>query len=117
MRSAGALEAELVAAQQMVSELRGELDGIIAEQEAKPPDDEHDVEGSSVGYERARLMALLAHAEGRLAELEAASGRLAAGSYGRCGRCGGLIGDERLAALPTTQRCLSCASARRPFRQ
>lgn len=118
MRSAAeALEAERVAVRQVVSDLRTEIEGIIAEQGAKPPDDEHDVEGSSVGYERARVMALLAHAEGRLADLEAASGRVVAGSYGHCDSCGGPIGDERLAALPTTQRCLSCASARLPFRR
>lgn len=115
MTAAQALQAEWLAAAQMVSELRGELGGIIAEQETNPPDDEHDVEGSSVGYERARVTALLGHAEGRAADLEAAAQRLAGGSYGRCERCGGPIGDDRLAALPTTQRCLTCASAHHRF--
>jgi DnaK suppressor protein len=98
----------------MVEELRLELVGIIAEQEANPPDDEHDVEGSSVGYERARVTALLADAEARVAELDEALGRVAAGSYGGCEVCGADIDDERLAALPTTRRCIGCALATSP---
>jgi RNA polymerase-binding transcription factor DksA len=104
------LAAEGAGAQRMVDDLRAELAGIIAEQEAKPPDDEHDVEGSSVGYERARVMALLADAEARLAEVDAAVERVGSPGYGRCEACGGPIGDDRLRALPTTRRCLSCAS-------
>ena len=104
-----ALRGEREAAQRLVAELRAEIDGIMAEQEANPPDDEHDVEGSSVAYERARVAALLAHAEGALAELDAAAERMASGSYGSCEGCGRPIGRERLAARPTTRRCVSCA--------
>jgi DnaK suppressor protein len=105
------LEAERAAARRLVEDLRAELHGIVAAQEATPPDDEHDVEGSSVGYERARVSALLVDAEGRLAEVSAAAQRLADGSYGRCEMCGGPTGEERLAALPTARRCVSCAAA------
>ena len=107
------LEAERVAARRLVDDLRAELRGIVAAQEANPPDDEHDVEGSSVGYERARVAALLVDAEARLTELVAAERRLAAGTYGCCEQCGGAIGEERLAALPTARRCVSCAAADR----
>lgn len=111
----GELAGELSAAQRLVQDLRAELAGILVEQEAHPPDDEHDVEGSSVGYERARVAALLGDAERRLAELEAVGERVAAGAYGSCDGCGGPIGVERLAALPATRRCITCASAgRRP---
>jgi DnaK suppressor protein len=104
------LAAERAEAQRMVDAVRAEMEGIIAEQRANPPDDEHDVEGSSVGYERARVSALLADAEARLAEVDAAVERMGALAYGRCEACGGAIGDERLCALATTRRCLSCAS-------
>lgn len=97
-------------AERLVDDLRAELDGIITAQEADPPDDEHDVEGSSVGFERARVTALLATAEANLAELRAADIRLLAGEYGRCEVCGSEIGVERLAAVPTTRRCLTCAA-------
>ena len=97
-------------AERLVLDLRTELDGIIAAQEADPPDDEHDVEGSSVGFERARVTALLVAAEASLAELRAADERLAAGEYGRCESCGSAIGEDRLAAMPTTRRCVACAA-------
>ena len=97
-------------AERLVLDLRSELDGIIAAQEADPPDDEHDVEGSSVGFERARVTALLASAEASLAELRAADERLAAGDDGRCESCGAAIGEDRLAAMPTTRRCVACAA-------
>jgi RNA polymerase-binding transcription factor DksA len=106
-----ALAAEREAASRLVDDLRTELAGIHAAQEADPPDDEHDVEGSSVGFERARVTALLARAEAHVVELAAAAERLAAGTAGRCEVCGGAIGDERLAALPATRRCVGCATA------
>ena len=105
------LEAERAALQRLVDDLRAELAGIVADQEANPPDDEHDVEGSSVGYERARVSALLADAERRLGELVVAARRVATGTYGSCEACGAPIGSERLAALPATRRCLPCAAA------
>lgn len=111
MTPSEALQDERAAARRLIDDLQTELAGILLEQEANPPDDEHDVEGSSVGYERARVTALLAHAEGRLTELEAAAGRIASGTYGSCARCGGPIGDDRLAAVPTTSMCLACASS------
>ncbi|HVF32335.1 MAG TPA: TraR/DksA C4-type zinc finger protein [Acidimicrobiales bacterium] len=98
-----------------MADLTAELDGIIAAQAADPPDDEHDVEGSSVGFERARVTALLEHATTRLAALDAAVARDAAGvAVGACEACGRPIGEERLAAIPEAVRCVSCARAERP---
>jgi RNA polymerase-binding transcription factor DksA len=99
-------------AERLVIDLRTELDGIIAVQAADPPDDEHDVEGASVGFERARVTALLVSAEAHLTELQAADERLARGDYGRCEVCGAEIGADRLAAVPTTRRCVTCAAPR-----
>lgn len=79
---------------------------------AEGPDDEHDAEGSTVGYERARVSALLARSRAAVAALEAASARVDDGSYGRCAGCGAPVGDERLAALPSTTRCVACAGGR-----
>lgn len=107
--AADALAAERAAGQRLVEDLQAELAGIIADQQANPPDDEHDVDGSSVGYERARVTAMLAHAEARLAEVEAAVPRTSAPSAGSCEVCGEAIGDDRLTALPATRRCVSCA--------
>ncbi len=72
-------------------------------------DDEHDVEGASIAFERAHVQGLLDRAEARAVTLLAAMERLATGDYGRCERCGAAIGAERLAARPDAPRCIVCA--------
>lgn len=43
-----------------------------------------------------------------LDEVEQSLARLDAGTYGRCGECGELIDDARLAELPTARTCGTC---------
>nr|MDQ2724224.1 TraR/DksA C4-type zinc finger protein [Actinomycetota bacterium] len=57
--------------------------------------------------------ALLARSQADIAALGLAIARLDGGTYGRCGHCGRAIGDERLAALPSTTTCVACAGGRR----
>lgn len=45
-----------------------------------------------------------------LAEIEAAQGRLAQGTFGECERCGTAIPVERLELRPWTRLCVRCAS-------
>ncbi len=45
----------------------------------------------------------------RIEALRAALQRLDEGRYGECVACGGEISAGRLAALPTSQRCIDCA--------
>lgn len=80
----------------------------IAEATAAGPDDEHDVEGPTVAYERARVGFLLDQAKGQLSAIDAALA--GGGRYGRCERCGGTIAQERLEALPATRYCVRCAA-------
>ena len=47
----------------------------------------------------------------RLAEIDAADARLAAGRYGLCEACGRPIGVPRLRALPAARLCLPCEEA------
>jgi RNA polymerase-binding transcription factor DksA len=56
---------------------------------------------------------MLRQAEERLVELDRAAARLQDGTYGRCERCGGEIGRERLDALVATTRCRDCAATTR----
>jgi RNA polymerase-binding transcription factor DksA len=51
-----------------------------------------------------------------LAELEAALGRVEAGTWGRCEACGGAIGRIRLRALPEARQCATCARGASPGR-
>ena len=43
--------------------------------------------------------------------IRTALGRLEAGTYRRCVKCGHVIGAARLAALPSATTCVACASA------
>ena len=45
-----------------------------------------------------------------IAQIRSALGRIAKGSYGICGRCGGEIAEARLDAIPWTPFCRSCAT-------
>lgn len=104
-----ALERARDDAGRLVQDLRAELAAIGESTEASP-DDEHDAEGSTVGYERARVGGLLERAERALTDIHAALERLDGGVYGTCAGCGRPIHPERLAALPTTTRCTHCAA-------
>lgn len=109
--------AELLAAEragtlQRLSGLERELAGIIESSDSANTDDEHDPEGATIAFERQHTAALLSDARQRLAQTDAAIARLAAGSYGRCERCGVSIGAARLAARPVTTTCITCASSR-----
>lgn len=61
----------------------------------------------------AELLAGVSHAEvardvEEIRDIEAATGRLASGSYGTCVGCGVAISPDRLQAYPTAKRCLTC---------
>jgi aminoglycoside 6'-N-acetyltransferase len=105
------LNRQLEDALALIGDLEEDLSA-IAESTAERPDDEHDAEGATVGFERARVSALLERTRRTADELSAALGRLAKGDFGRCEVCGSRIPPERLGALPTTCRCMDCASAR-----
>src|SRR5213592_4970609 len=78
--------------------LRRELAGVIAAQADVATDDEHDPEGATIAFERARLTALIEQSERSIDALDRALARIDAGSYGVCRICGAGIAPERLAA-------------------
>lgn len=95
--------------------LAAELRAVVEASDQANLDDEHDPEGATVGYERARVASLLEEARSRLVRLDEAGHRLQAGTYGRCDVCGRPIDVERLSAHPTAATCVGCApSAGRP---
>jgi DnaK suppressor protein len=98
----------------LVGALTIELNAIIDSVALSNNDDEHDPDGATSGYERAKATAMLQHAEARLVELDRAADRIREGSYGFCERCGGEIGRDRLDALIATTRCRPCAAESRP---
>jgi DnaK suppressor protein len=102
------VHAELDRARAGLEDLEAEY-AALADPENVALDDEHDSEGSTVGFERARVAGLVDRSRRQVADLEAAARRTADGSYGYCISCGGEVGTERLAALPATQLCIGCA--------
>ncbi len=95
-----------------LSGLEREFAGIVESSGSAGTDDEHDPEGATVGYERARVASLLAAARARLTRLDQAADRLEAGAYGACGRCGRPIPIERLVAHPAAVTCVACEADR-----
>jgi DnaK suppressor protein len=106
------LAAERAATLERLSGLEREFRGIVESAGTAGTDDEHDPEGATVAFERQHVAALIGQAREHLAQIDAATRRLAAGSYGRCERCGQPIGAARLAARPVASSCISCAGRR-----
>jgi RNA polymerase-binding transcription factor DksA len=102
------LETEKLAAIARVEALTAEFDDIIAGTGDGNSDDEHDPEGSTIAFERARVSTLLSQARTYLGELHQAESRIANGTYGACEHCGVAIPRTRLEALPTTRTCIRC---------
>jgi DnaK suppressor protein len=102
------LDELLAAAARRVEDLQAELTELEAST-AESPDDEHDPEGATIGYERARVTGLLDRARAEVGALRAAAARVDSGAYGRCAGCGEPIPPERLEALPATEWCVGCA--------
>ncbi|HEX2054678.1 MAG TPA: TraR/DksA C4-type zinc finger protein [Actinomycetota bacterium] len=98
-------------AEAQVSALTAQLDDIVDSTRFVATDDEHDPDGSTVGFERAKIAALLDAAWARLAEVEAVLERMETGRYGTCEGCGEPIAHERLLARPVATRCVACAAA------
>jgi DnaK suppressor protein len=93
-----------------LASMTAQWESIVLASDGSNADDEHDPEGSTIAFERAQLIALIAQSEEQLAAVDAAVRRLAAGHYEVCEQCGGTIAAERLAALPATRRCIACAA-------
>jgi RNA polymerase-binding transcription factor len=100
-------------ARAQVRALSDDLAGVIDAARSSNADDEHDPEGATIAFERAQVIALLAAARERLAELEDALARHTAGGYGTCEACGRPIPAERLAVRPAARTCVACARTRR----
>lgn len=109
----GSTEARLVAerarAATALAALRERFDALLDDSYVNT-DDEHDIEGTSIPFEREQVRATLRDATGRLAEIDAALARLAEGRFGVCETCGNAIQPGRLEARPWVRSCIDCAS-------
>ncbi|PJI93634.1 TraR/DksA family transcriptional regulator [Luteimicrobium subarcticum] len=87
------------------------VEDVTAARQDSNVDDEHDPEGVTLAVDRAQALGLVAAAQARVVEADAALARLDAGTYGVCERCGRPVGADRLAAHPTARRCVTCQEA------
>ena len=75
--------------------------------------DEGFADSGQVTAERGEVDALAGSLRETLLEVDAALGKLEAGTYGQCESCGNDIAEDRLEAMPAARLCMSCASKRR----
>jgi DnaK suppressor protein len=104
------LTAERAATSRRITSMTADLAAVAAAAVGSNLDDEHDPEGSTIAFEREQLAALRAHAQVHLIEVDEALARLRDNRYGQCELCGKPIADARLAVLPATRRCITCAA-------
>ncbi|MEQ6903762.1 TraR/DksA C4-type zinc finger protein [Nocardioides sp. YIM 152588] len=103
------LEAEREQALARLADLTDDFGAVVAASRDTNADDEHDPEGATIAFERSQVAALVRLAHAQLAEIDAALGRLEAGTYGVCEECGGPVGEGRLEARPAARTCMRCA--------
>lgn len=90
--------------------LRRDHAAIVEVVQLDRPDDEHDPDGATLGWERQQLAALIRQLEVGVADIDHALIRLAADTWGDCEVCGNAISEERLAARPAARTCITCAT-------
>jgi RNA polymerase-binding transcription factor DksA len=96
--------------QQELQETRNEIARLEARLERKG--DYGLGKGDPSIYEWEMCLALKQRAESKARSLEVALRKAEEGDYGQCEVCGQPIDPARLAILPHTKRCISCAQRR-----
>lgn len=72
--------------------------------------DNHPADMATETFERELDVGLWQGQKARLGAIAEARRRLAEGAFGRCAGCGRTIPDDRLRAVPWTDRCVECAA-------
>ncbi len=101
--------AELIRLDAQIATLTRNFDDIVDAAVQSNVDDEHDPEGTTIAFERQQVAALLRQAKADRDAMLLAQERLEQPGYGVCEHCKGFVGVERLLALPSAARCISCA--------
>jgi DnaK suppressor protein len=88
--------------------LQDDLSHSLEDQTDEDGNDSHLADSASETVDREIEQSLEDNAEHLLACIDAALGRIDAGSYGKCERCAEPISEERLEALPYATKCIEC---------
>jgi RNA polymerase-binding protein DksA len=104
------LEEERRRVVQAITYLHEENPGTIEDEteEIVGASDNHLAETASVTLDREIDYTLEENSGHVLSAIDEALVRLADGSFGRCGTCGGSIAEERLEAVPWATQCIDC---------
>lgn len=102
--------AELIRLDAQIESLTRSFDDIVEAAEQSNVDDEHDPEGTTIAFERQQVAALRRQAQADRVAMITARERVEEPGYGVCEHCQGFVGLERLLALPSATRCITCAS-------
>ena len=94
--SSVALHADLASARQVLARATDEHAAMLSD-----PD--------TIQEDRDASAQFLAQARAAVSRVETALAGAEAGFYGRCQRCGSMIPEERLTAIPDTLTCVGCA--------
>ena len=105
-----AVDSEQERTLRQIASLEAVVAAIIEGSELTSTDDEHDPEGATIAYERAQASALLRRARADRDALVVTRRQLETTGHVVCAVCGRDIDLERVAALPTTVRCVQCAA-------
>jgi len=105
------LEEERARALSEIKDLQGMDSGASESQELGELSDydQHPADSATETFERERDLAIEDNAQVILRETEAALKKVADGTYGTCERCGKMISEARLKAIPYTPYCIECA--------
>src|SRR3954453_23425972 len=104
------LDADRAATLRRIDALSGDVDSVIQAASDGPTDDEHDPEGATIAFERARVGALLDQVRDKLAAIDHAEARLRDGVLDQCEICGTPIAPARREARPSATTCIACAT-------
>ncbi|HEY1330918.1 MAG TPA: TraR/DksA C4-type zinc finger protein [Actinomycetota bacterium] len=104
---------------QTLQQRRGELEEELRRLTERPVDAAPAVsfgkrigDGTTEAVERINQVAAARSLDAAVREIDRALAKLEDGSYGICDRCGRLIPEERLEAVPWASLCVSCAGRR-----
>ncbi len=107
------LDAELTRLQRELAQLEQEWVALTQVDDPAPGHaNHHSTEQASETLEQERTQALMSNLRAMIEQVQAASSRLNAGTYGVCEGCGQPISPERLQALPFATQCVRCKEKR-----
>jgi DnaK suppressor protein len=94
-----------------IEELDADLSKSLEDSSGESPYDQHMAETAAVTLEREIDLSLQDNARAALAQIDRALHKLEDGSYGRCDKCGRMIGEGRLSIAPVSTLCVDCKRA------